>query len=157
MAATDTVQVYNENALFVSAVMLFGILAFHALYIFIINRCFTASAKWLAKRQHHILLDVSFLIAASILSMAHILEIWILGYSIHRIGLVSSYHEAIVFAGSTYTTVGYGNDPLTQGWQLVMVTMALLGALTIAWTTSVLFSFGSLTRSLQTKIDSGTD
>lgn len=150
--ANDSVYVFNSDALIVSALMLFGVLIFHAFYLFVVNHGFHRCVTWLVNRRRRYWLEMSFLVAAFVLSMAHIVEILLLGYSIHWLGLVPNIHHALVFAGSTYTTVGFGTDPLQPTWQLVMVTMALSGLLTIAWTTSVLFGMATTTRSLQIKL-----
>ena len=148
----DSAYIYNLDALITSAQILLGVLAFHAFYIFLVNHGFHRCVDALFKRRHRYLLEVSFIVGAFILSAAHIIEILLLGYSLHWLSLVPNIHQALVFAGSTYTTVGFGTDPLQPGWQLVMVTMALSGLLTIAWTTSVLFSMATTTRALQLKI-----
>ncbi|GEM_PF-5918659 len=45
----------------------------------------------------------------------------------------------LVFAGSAYTTVGFGTNPLPIGWDLVMVVIALSGMIAFGWSISVLF------------------
>mgnify|MGYP000045782703 CR=1 FL=1 len=152
MMTNDSAYVFNSDAVIVSALMLLGVLVFHAFYLFCVNLGFHKSITWLSNRRRIYSLEIFFLASAFILSMAHILEVLLLGYAIYLIGLVPNIHHAIVFAGSTYSTVGFGTDPLQPSWQLVMVTMALSGLITVAWTTSVLFGMSTTTRSLQLKI-----
>lgn len=143
MSETSSVYVFNPEALAWSGLILFGILMFHAFYMFAVNRLYRMQAQALIDCRHYVAAQGFFLVGAFMLSAAHILEILILGYALKWMGLVSDIHQAIVFAGSTYTTVGFGSDPLPVGWDLVMVTMALSGLITVAWTTSVLFGMAS--------------
>jgi hypothetical protein len=48
-------------------------------------------------------------------------------------------HQAMVYAGSTYTTVGFISDPLPTQWQLLSVIMAVSGLLSFGWSTAVMF------------------
>ena len=144
----SSIYVYNPDALAVSALILFGTLAFHAFYLILVNRGFLHAARRAQETRHlRFALEMSFLVGAFVLSAAHIVEIFLIGFTINAIGLVQNIHHAIVFAGSTYTTVGFGSDPLPQNWQLVMVTIALVGLLTVAWTTSVLFGMATMVHS----------
>jgi hypothetical protein len=45
----------------------------------------------------------------------------------------------MVYAGSTYTTVGFVSDPLPTQWQLLSVIMAVSGLFTFGWSTAVVF------------------
>lgn len=140
----SSAYVYNPDALAISALLLFGTLAFHAFWLFIVNRGFAYAADRAPRRTHiRIYLEMSFLAGAFALSAAHIVEILLIGFVIHAFGLIPNIHQAVVFSGSTYTTVGFGPDPLPEHWQLVMVTIALVGLLTVAWTTSVLFAMAT--------------
>lgn len=143
MPDNPSAYVFNPDALVASGLILFGILVFHAFYMFFVNRLYRARAQALIDRNRYILAQAFFLVGAFVLSIAHILEILALGYTLKWTGLIPNTHQAIVFAGSTYTTVGYGTDPLPVGWDLVMVTIALSGLITVAWTTSVLFGMAS--------------
>ena len=52
---------------------------------------------------------------------------------------VKAFSTAVIFAGSTYTTVGFTDDPLGAGWQLLAVTMAISGLFSFGLSTSVMF------------------
>jgi hypothetical protein len=54
-------------------------------------------------------------------------------------GAEKNAHQAMVFAGSTYTTVGFANDQLPYSWQLVTIIMATSGLFSFGWSTSVMF------------------
>jgi hypothetical protein len=74
-----------------------------------------------------------------VLTISHLIEIFIWGYALSLAGLVPNIHQAMVFAGSTYTTVGFGTNPLPVSWDLVMVVIALNGMIAFGWSISVLF------------------
>lgn len=131
--------VFNRAALIYSGAIMIGILIFHAIYMAIVNRSYRHIFNFIVSKNKYILAQAIFIPGAFVLSIAHILEIVGLGYTIHWMGLVPGIQQAIFFAGSCYTTVGYGRDPLPTGWDLVTVTMALSGLISVAWTTSVLF------------------
>lgn len=77
--------------------------------------------------------------SALILLVSHLIQIWIWGASLFLAGVVKDSHIAMVFAGSTYTTVGFVNDPLPIGWQLLTIIMATTGLFSFGWSTSVMF------------------
>ncbi len=140
---TSESYVFNPYALTFSGLILLGILLFHAIYMFLVNRTYRAKAQSLLDARHYKSTQIFFLVGAFVLSLAHIVEILILGYALSWMGLVPDAHRAMVFAGSAYTTMGFGPDPLPADWDLVTVTMALAGLITVAWTTSVLFGMAT--------------
>ena len=85
------------------------------------------------------MVPLAFYIAAFILTISHLIEILIWGYVLSWSGLISNTHRAVIFAGSTYTTVGFGTNPLPLNWDLVMVVIALNGMVAFGWSISVLF------------------
>ncbi len=143
MSSTTSDFVFNSYALLWSGLFLFGILVFHGFYMFFSSRIYRTHAQRLINRERYKSAQAFFMVGAFFLSLAHIFEILLLGYALKWIGLIENTHQAIVFAGSTYTTVGFGTDPLPVDWDLITVTMALSGLITIAWTTSVLFGMAT--------------
>lgn len=79
---------------------------------------------------------------ACILTMVagHLTEIVIWATSLVMTGLIPSMSTALYYCGSTYTTLGYGSDPMANGRNAITVVIALSGMLTIAVTTSILMS-----------------
>ncbi len=73
-----------------------------------------------------------------LLVLSHLVEISIWGYALFWTGLAKSLPEALYFSGSTYTTLGYGNDILPDALNAITAVIALSGMFSIAWTTSVL-------------------
>jgi len=70
----------------------------------------------------------------------HLTEIVIWATSLVMTGLIPSMSTALYHCGSTYTTLGYGTDPMSSGRNAITVVIALSGMLTIAVTTSILMS-----------------
>jgi hypothetical protein len=53
-------------------------------------------------------------------------------------GLIANWRAAGFFAANTYTTVGYGNFLLPDGWHMLAPIIAMSGLFTFGWTGSVL-------------------
>jgi hypothetical protein len=70
--------------------------------------------------------------------MLHLTEIFIWSAALVYAGLVNSWRVAGFFAANTYTTVGYGNFVLPDGWHMLAPIIAMSGLFTFGWTGSVL-------------------
>lgn len=55
-------------------------------------------------------------------------------------GELASFEEAVYFSFVTFTTLGYGDITLSEGWRILSGIEALNGILLIGWTTAMLFS-----------------
>ena len=75
-----------------------------------------------------------------ILIIGHLTEIVIWATSLVVVALIPSMTTALYYCGSTYTTLGYGSDPMSNGRNAITVVIALSGMLTVAVTTSILMS-----------------
>lgn len=53
---------------------------------------------------------------------------------------LASFEEAVYFSFVTFTTLGYGDITLSEGWRILSGIEALNGILLIGWTTAMLFS-----------------
>jgi len=73
-----------------------------------------------------------------LIAIIHIFEILIWGMFIYRLDLVSTPIDAVLFAGSCYTTVGFVADVLPDGWKSLAFFIAFTGLFSLAWTTSVM-------------------
>lgn len=74
------------------------------------------------------------------LAVVHILEIVFWAFALIYIGLLDRPVEALLFSGSTYTTIGFEGDILPDHWKNMAFLVAFSGMLTFAWSTSVLIS-----------------
>ena len=53
---------------------------------------------------------------------------------------LASFEEALYFSFVTFTTLGYGDITLTEGWRLLSGIEALNGILLVGWTTALIFA-----------------
>jgi hypothetical protein len=53
---------------------------------------------------------------------------------------LASFDEAVYFSFVTFTTLGYGDITLSEGWRLLSGIEALNGILLVGWTTAMIFS-----------------
>lgn len=79
-----------------------------------------------------------------LLLTSHLVDIVIWAYALVWSGLVKDLGQALYFSGSTYTTLGYGQDIMPPAWNAITAVIALSGMFCIAWTTSVLMSIVSV-------------
>ncbi len=81
-----------------------------------------------------------FYLTLGVLLISHLVEIGIWGYALVFANLAKNLDAAIYFSGSTYTTLGYGQDIMPDAWNSITTVIALSGMFSIAWTTSLLMS-----------------
>jgi len=80
---------------------------------------------------------------ALIVFALHTIEIviWAGAYQILRPVIeLGSFDEAVYFSFVTFTTLGYGDITLSEGWRLLSGIEALNGILLVGWTTAMIFS-----------------
>ena len=53
---------------------------------------------------------------------------------------LATFEEAVYFSFVTFTTLGYGDITLSEGWRLLSGIEALNGILLVGWTTAMIFS-----------------
>jgi hypothetical protein len=82
--------------------------------------------------------DVLLCMVVLLLLLLHLMEIWIWSAALVYSGLVANWRAAGFFAANTYTTVGYGNFLLPDGWHMLAPIIAMSGLFTFGWTGSVL-------------------
>ena len=79
-----------------------------------------------------------FYITFVFIAMLHLLEIVFWAIFIIRLDLMSQPLEALLFAGSCYTTVGFESDTLKEGWKSFAFFISFSGLFSLAWTTSIM-------------------
>lgn len=72
------------------------------------------------------------------IALIHLSEILIWSAYIIQLGLIGDPVKAILFAGSCYTTVGFVEDILPEGWRSLAFFISFTGLFSIAWTTSTM-------------------
>lgn len=72
------------------------------------------------------------------IAIVHICEIVLWCFFLLFLGLIDDAVQALLFAGSCYTTVGFVADILPHGWKSLAFFIAFTGLFSLAWTTSVM-------------------
>jgi hypothetical protein len=85
-----------------------------------------------------------FYVAFIFFALIHISEIFIWSGIILWLDLIPNTVQAILFAGSCYTTVGFVSDILPAGWKSMAFFIAFTGLFSLAWTTSIMIGMTSL-------------
>jgi len=96
------------------------------------------NAVWGGPRAMLILVNT-----ALIVFVLHTLEIviWAGAYQVLLpVNELASFSEAVYFSFVTFTTLGYGDVTLGEGWRLLSGIEALNGILLVGWTTAMIFS-----------------
>lgn len=67
--------------------------------------------------------------------------IWAAAYvMLTPVGELQTWEEAVYFSFVTFSTLGYGDITLSEGWRLLSGIEALNGILLVGWTTALLFA-----------------
>lgn len=82
--------------------------------------------------------DLLLGLVVTLMLLLHLVEIWVWAAALVYSGLVVNWRAAGFFAANTYTTVGYGNFLLPEGWHMLAPIIAMSGLFTFGWTGSVL-------------------
>ena len=82
--------------------------------------------------------DLLMGVVVLLMLLLHLAEIWVWSAALVYSGLVDNWRAAGFFAANTYTTVGYGNFVLPDGWHMLAPIIAMSGLFTFGWTGSVL-------------------
>lgn len=132
--------------------MLTVVMLFHgAVLLQIAKRYEVKSFLYLAEHQYA---EVKFVFYVSILGLflAHIFEIILWGLCIWMFDLIPNLGRSIYFSGSNYTAMGFNNDTLQPGWQILAVIIAFSGMFAFAWTASVMISMTKNFRQAYTRL-----
>ncbi len=131
--------VFNAEALILGCITILLCLIVQALIVMLVTSKFKTSIRNLAKSDRWILAQIVFFAGILLLLISHLVQIYIWGLSLTTFDIIPNQHQAMVFAGSTYTTVGFVSDPLPVYWQLITVIMAASGLFSFGWSTAVMF------------------
>jgi hypothetical protein len=80
---------------------------------------------------------------ALVVFVLHTIEIviWAVAYQLLLpVNELATFEEAVYFSFVTFTTLGYGDITLSEGWRLLSGIEALNGILLVGWTTAMIFS-----------------
>ena len=76
----------------------------------------------------------------SLIALIHIAEVLIWAALIYQLNLLHTAIDAILFAGSCYTTLGFVEDVLPNGYKTLAFFISFSGLFSLAWTTSIMIS-----------------
>ncbi|MDE2260387.1 MAG: two pore domain potassium channel family protein [Betaproteobacteria bacterium] len=82
--------------------------------------------------------QIYFFYLVTLILMTHLFEILVIATIVNAIHAMPDFRTAFYFAGETYTTLGYGDLLLPQGWRQLALFIAMSGLFTFGWTTGVL-------------------
>ena len=104
---------------------------------FLVARYTDPEGNWRENRALFVLLA-----SAIVLVSLHVLEIfvWAVAYRQLVPEQLPTLEQAAYFSFVTYTTLGYGDITLADGWRLLSGFEAINGILLAGWTTAILFA-----------------
>lgn len=103
-----------------------------------LSRNYAGNFPWSGQRGMLIMVNSALIVLA-----LHSLEIviWAIAYEIIiPVDELASFEEAVYFSFVTFTTLGYGDLTLSEGWRLLSGIEALNGVILLGWSTAMIFS-----------------
>ncbi len=131
-------QVMPVPDFFFGGGMLLLIVLIHAAAMRMLTDRFESSMQALGPRGSTWRPDLLMGGVVLLMLLLHLVEIWVWSAALVYSGLVDNWRAAGFFAANTYTTVGYGNFLLPEGWHMLAPIIAMSGLFTFGWTGSVL-------------------
>lgn len=122
----------------VGITFLIGILIFHGSAINHVYMRFERLTRQNLNLYQYNRVFFHFYLTFVFLAIIHILEIIFWALIIISLEIMSQPLDALLFAGSCYTTVGFESDTLKEGWKGFAFFISLSGLFSLAWTTSIM-------------------
>jgi hypothetical protein len=116
------------------------VLVFHGSGINHIIMRFEKRTKINLSNGHYNRVFAHFYASFFFVALVHLCEIILWCFFLLQLGLIEDAVQALLFAGSCYTTVGFVSDILPIGWKSLAFFIAFTGLFSFAWTTSVMIS-----------------
>ena len=132
--------------------MLVVVMVFHGLALLQISKRYEVKTFLFLAEKKYSAVAYCFYVSVFCLFLTHIVEILIWGFALYAFKLLPALGESILFAGSTYTAMGFMEDILPYGWKMLAVIIAFSGMFAFAWTASVMISMTKNFRQAYTKI-----
>lgn len=105
---------------------------------FLARRYLNEDGTWGTKRALSAL-TITVLVLISLHAIQ--IMVWAVAYmSLLPDGELATFEKALYFSFVTFTTLGYGDITLSEGWRLLSGIEALNGILLVGWTTALLFA-----------------
>lgn len=140
----QTVALWENLA--VGAVTLFVMLWINVFFQRRISLAYEIRARINLYRQRYNLVFLNYFVSVIGLIMVQTLAIAVWALMLRVMGLIDDPLDAILFAGSCYTTIGIVSDVMPPGWKLLALFIALSGLFSIALSTAVMLSMSPLFR-----------
>lgn len=140
----QTVALWENLA--VGAVTLFVMLWINVFFQRRISLAYEIRARINLYRQRYNRVFLNYFVSIIGLIMVQTLAIAVWALMLRVMGLIDDPLDAILFAGSCYTTIGIVSDVMPPGWKLLALFIALSGLFSIALSTAVMLSMSPLFR-----------
>jgi len=88
----------------------------------------------------------NYFMAITFLMAVQIVVIISWGLALNALSLIKDPKDAIIFAGSCYTTLGYAVQELPASWKLIPIVIALSGLFALALATASMINMSALFR-----------
>jgi len=131
-------QVMPVADLTFGAGMLIAVMLIHAAGVRTVGNYMRRSTLHILARPASWRADVLMSSVVFLLLALHVLEIVVWAAALVFAGLVPDWRTAGLFAGNTYTTLGYGAYVLPRGWGMMSPLIAISGLFAFGWSGSVL-------------------
>ena len=132
-------------------ILLFVMLVHGLVLLQVAKRYEVKSFLYLSERKYSAVALI-FYLSILYLFLTHIAEIIIWGVSLWTFNLLPALGESILFAGSTYTAMGFMDDLLPPGWKMMAIIIAFSGMFSFAWTASTMISMTKNFRQAYTRM-----
>jgi hypothetical protein len=108
-----------------------------AIHVFATHLCVRRLAPRISHWSDDNRLVLPMVIVAGTLALAHVAEVALWAGVMGAVGAVAD-GEALYFAFTSYTTLGYGDVVGTPGWRLLGPMSAMTGILLFGWSTALI-------------------
>jgi voltage-gated potassium channel Kch len=105
---------------------------------FLVSRYVQEDGQWYSRKSMRILIGTGLVLVG-----LHVIQIimWAVTYrALVPPAELATLETAIYFSFVTFTTLGYGDITLSEGWRLLSGIEAMNGILLVGWSTAVLFA-----------------
>ncbi len=135
-----TPDILNWSAFILGCAALLLCLSVQGSTVTLVMTIFKNKIREAVSGKRNIAAHVFFFAAILVLLTSHLLQIYIWSLFLYFPAIVDNIHQAVLLAGSTYTTVGFDSVTLPLRWQLLEVMMAVTGLFAFAWSTSIMYA-----------------
>ncbi|MBU3577233.1 hypothetical protein [Polynucleobacter sp. UK-Kesae-W10] len=132
--------------------MLLLVMVFHGVLLLQIAKRYEVKTFLYLAEKKYSSVALCFYVSVFCLFLTHIAEILLWGFALYGFKLLPLLSQSILFAGSTYTAMGFMEDILPDGWKMLAVIIAFSGMFSFAWTASVMISMTKNFRQAYTKL-----